>query len=165
MVLSVICGKLLRDAIQPLCLPDSHEQATNQNVFYELLHSIKGHARLGHAFPDKRLLFLRYHHMEMDGAAALFASHAICRPGRARSVSACGENYAHSLAPPLPTQPASLGLRGGPIRTPFKARGRGAGKRKTSGQNVSRLTFPGRSFSPGRCAPGAVSLSIRPAGT
>ena len=43
MVLSVICGKLLRDAIQPLCLPDSHEQATNQNVFYELLHSIKGH--------------------------------------------------------------------------------------------------------------------------
>ena len=27
-------------------------------------------------------------------------------------------------------------------RTPCKARGRGAGKRKTSGQNVSRLTLP-----------------------
>ena len=29
-------------------------------------------------------------------------------------VSACGENCARSLAPPLPTQPASLGLRGVP---------------------------------------------------
>ena len=31
------------------------------------------------------------------------------------SVSACGENYVRSLAPPFPTQPASLGLRGDPI--------------------------------------------------
>ena len=37
-------------------------------------------ARLGHAFLDKLLLFLGYHHMEMDGAAALFSGHAYLPP-------------------------------------------------------------------------------------